>query len=99
MNGRQIHLLVLRSSCPTSSIPLLILVRGRVHDEPGGGVSFLSQNKTEGLMYLPQNNDDGVWDCGRQLLQSGTILMKTTRGEGARLVDVSILDWIQCDVD
>ena len=60
MNDGQIHLLVLRTSCQPSSIHFLILVCERVRDEPGGGVSHLFQNETEGLTYFLQNNDDGV---------------------------------------
>jgi hypothetical protein len=40
-----------------------MLVCGGVRDEPGGEGSFLFRNETQGLTYIPQNNDDG----GRQL--------------------------------
>ena len=49
------------SSCPPSSIPLFNLVCGKVRDEPGGGVGFLFWNETEGLTFLPQNNDYSDW--------------------------------------
>jgi len=77
-----------------------MLVCGMVRDGLGDEVSFLFRNKTEGLTYLPQNNDDGGW--GRQ---EATVEWRhlgendQRRGEGVRLVDVSILDWIQSDVD
>ena len=61
MNGRQIHLLVLRSSCQPSSIHFLILVFERVRDEPGGRVSHFFRNETEGLTYLSQSNGEGGW--------------------------------------
>jgi hypothetical protein len=73
VNSGQIRLLVLRSSRPPSSIPLLILVRGRVRDEPGGKVSFLFRNEMEGLMYFPQHTDDGGRGRGQT---AGANLMK-----------------------
>ena len=70
-----------------------------VRYEPGGEVSLLFQNETGGLTSFLRITTTVAGGGSRQLPWSDAILMKMTRGEGACLVDVSILDWIQSDVD
>ncbi|EDR00150.1 uncharacterized protein LACBIDRAFT_314687 [Laccaria bicolor S238N-H82] len=54
VNGRQIYSLVLRRSCPPSSIPPFNLVCGKVRDESGSGngAMLMEMPRGEGARFV-----------------------------------------------